>query len=89
MDALSNNSSSVTREPRRDLLRNSRGDLLKAIADGTIVLKRLDPTKLHSAQISPAARAARDSGTAPAATGDINVTLLKAAAQRRLGRPFG
>ena len=88
MDAVSNKVSSMTPEQRLDYMRNLRERLLKGLADGTVVRKQLDPAKVHLVQISPAARAAHDSGTAPSATGEIDVALLKAAAQRRLGRPF-
>ena len=89
MDILSTGSTSRTREQITDYLRSSRERLLKGLADGTIVGKRLDPAKLRPVQISPAAQAAHDSGKAPLASGEFDVALLRAAAQRRLGRPFG
>ena len=74
--------------PSRDMLRASyREELAKALQGGTAIRKQI---KLQSVHISQAAQTANQTGTPPAAdAGLINVALLKAAAQRRLGRPFG
>ena len=55
----------------------------------TIDLSQVHAVPVHPVQISAAAQTAYQTGTTPAADSNgINIALLKAAAQRRLGRPF-
>ena len=96
MTTISSTADNAATAPKRDLLRASYYDeLTKAPTDGTAVRRQvqpvtLQPGQLHTVHISQAAQTAYQTGTAPAADpGQINVALLKAAAQRRLGRPFG
>jgi hypothetical protein len=86
-------SASDASKPRmHDLLSaQAHDELEKGLADGTIVRMRIDPDTLHGVRISPEAQAASDSGNPPATVtpAAVDVSSLKAAAQRRMTRLYG
>lgn len=77
------------RTARVTYFREKWESLQKGLADGTVKRLAINPITHKSYEISSAAQTAHQTGTPPAVDGnEIDVSLLKAAAQRRLGRPF-